>query len=167
MTAAATNHILGPTEGAHVQIGGLGVRHMIEAAHTGGSFTLVEHPLEPRSLGSPIHTHRDEDEYSYVLEGTIGVQIGDDTFDATVGDLVFKPRGVPHAFWNATDESARLLELIAPSGFERFFDEIAPLFPDEGEPDVERFAAICERYGLDMDVDSIPVLMERYGLERA
>lgn len=161
---SATTHVLAPTEGHYVQIGGIGVRHMIEATRTDGSFTLVEHPLAARSLGSPVHTHTREDEYSYVLEGTIGVQIGDEVLEASAGDLVFKPRDIPHAFWNATDEPARLLELIAPAGFERYFDEIAPLFPDDGPPDVEAFAAISERYGLIMQAETIEPLMQRYGL---
>jgi uncharacterized cupin superfamily protein len=45
---------------------------------TGGGFSLVEHPMAPRGLGAPMHVHRNEDEYSYVLEGEVGVQIGDD-----------------------------------------------------------------------------------------
>ena len=48
---------------------------------------------------------------------------GDEVLEATPGELVFKPRGVPHAFWNATDEPARFLEIIAPAGFERYTAE--------------------------------------------
>ena len=160
----ASSHILGPRDGAYVELGGLGVRHMIDAARSGGSFALVEHPLAPRSLGSPVHTHTHEDEYSYVLEGTIGVQIGDEVLEAAAGDLVFKPRGVPHAFWNASDEPARLLEIISPAGFERYFDETAQLFPPDGPPDFDGLAAAWERYGLDMDIGTAPALSERYGL---
>ncbi len=58
-----------------------------------------------------MHTHRHEDEYTYVLEGEIGVQVGDEVRVARPGDLVFKPRGVPHAFWNAGDVPARALEM--------------------------------------------------------
>jgi mannose-6-phosphate isomerase-like protein (cupin superfamily) len=49
-----------------------GVRFMIDGETTEGRFSLVEHPLPPRALGAPLHTHRNEDEYSYVLEGRIG-----------------------------------------------------------------------------------------------
>ena len=104
----------------------LGVRFMIEGATTGGAFSLVEHPLPPRALGAPVHTHRNEDEYSYVLEGRIGVQLGDEVLEAGPGDLVFKPRGIAHAFWNAGDEPARLLEMISPAGFENYFRDLAP-----------------------------------------
>jgi mannose-6-phosphate isomerase-like protein (cupin superfamily) len=168
MCAANTSRrVLGPTEGDSVRLGGLGVRHMIDAARSGGSFALVEHPLAARSLGSPVHTHSREDEYTYVLEGTIGVQIGDEVIEASTGDLVFKPRDIPHAFWNATDEPARLLELISPAGFERYFDEVAALFPPDGPPDTDGLAAAFERYGLDMRPETVGPLMERYGLRAA
>jgi uncharacterized cupin superfamily protein len=136
---------------------------MIDGAATGGRFSLVEHPMPPRSLGSPVHTHRHEDEYSYILEGRVGVQIGDDVLVAGPGDLVFKPRGIPHAFWNAGDEPARLLEIISRAGFENYFREMAPLL---GSPqrDEAAVAAVAARYGLDIDFSTIPLLAERHGL---
>src|SRR5204862_176929 len=82
-----------------------------------------------RALAAPLHRHRNEDEYSYVLEGRVGVQLGEETLEAGPGELVFKPRGQWHAFWNAGDEPARLLEVISPAGFEHYFEEIAALLP--------------------------------------
>ena len=114
-----------------MQFGRLGVRFMIEGAQSGGNFALVEHPIGPRALAAPMHTHRYEDEYTYVLEGEIGVQVGEEVLVGHPGDLIFKPRGVPHAFWNAADEPARALEIISPAGFERYFAEIAPLLPPQ------------------------------------
>jgi quercetin dioxygenase-like cupin family protein len=164
--AGSARIVLSPDEGERVQFGGLGVRFMIEGAQTGDSFALVEHPIEPRVLAAPMHTHRNEDEYTYVLEGEIGVQVGEEIRVARPGDLVFKPRGVPHAFWNAGDTPARGLEIISPAGFERYFVEIAPLLPPNhaGPPDEEALGAVMARYGLEMDMGSIPVLVERHGL---
>ena len=158
--------VLSPDEGERVQFGGLGVRFMIGGTDSGGNFALVEHPIGPRALAAPMHTHEREDEYTYVLEGEIGVQIGEEVLVAQPGDLVFKPRGVPHAFWNAADEPARALEIISPAGFERYFAELAPLFPpaNQGPLDVEAVGAVREKYGLEMDMGSIPVLAERHGL---
>jgi quercetin dioxygenase-like cupin family protein len=167
MTGAGSARIvLSPNEGERVQFGGLGVRFMIEGAQSGGTFALVEHPIEPRTLAAPMHTHRYEDEYTYVLEGEIGVQIGEEVRIAQPGDLVFKPRGVPHAFWNAGDTPARALEIISPAGFERYFAELAPLFPpaNQGPLDQEAIGAVREKYGLEMDMSSIPVLAESHGL---
>jgi len=73
---------------------------------------------------------------------------------------------VPHAFWNAADEPARALEIISPAGFERYFAELAPRFPpaNQGPIDEEAVGAVREKYALEMDMGSIPVLAERYGL---
>ncbi len=158
--------VLSPDEGEAVEFGGLDVRFMIDGAQSGGNFALVEHPIGPRVLAAPMHTHRHEDEYTYVLEGEIGVQVGDEVRVARPGDLVFKPRGVPHAFWNAGDVPARALEIISPAGFERYFAEMAPLLPPNhpGPPDVQALLAVQEKYGLEMDMNSIPTLAERHGL---
>jgi quercetin dioxygenase-like cupin family protein len=164
---AVARVVLSPDEGETVWLRQLGIRFMIGGADTRGNFALVEHPIGPRALAAPMHTHRYEDEYTYVLEGEVGVQIGDDVLVARPGDLVFKPRGVPHAFWHPADEPARALEIISPAGFERYFAEMAPLFPpaNGGPLDQEAVDAVREKYGLEMDMGSIPVLAERHGLQ--
>ena len=111
-----------------------------------------------------MHTHRHEDEYTYVLEGEIGVQVGDEVRVARPGDLVFKPRGVPHAFWNAGDVPARALEIISPAGFEPYFTELAPELTRPGGPDLLALGAIRERYGLTMDLASRDRLIAQHGL---
>jgi mannose-6-phosphate isomerase-like protein (cupin superfamily) len=161
--AATTRHVLGPDEGELVHLFALGVRFIVDGETTGGAFSLVEHPLPPRALGAPLHSHRNEDEYSYVLEGRIGVQLGDEILEAGPGELVFKPRGLPHAFWNAGDEPARLLELISPAGFENYFREMAPLLAAE-QPDEAAIGQVLGRYELDLDFGTIPALAERHGL---
>src|SRR5689334_23492322 len=129
-----------------------------------GGMSFLLHPLAPRALGSPVHTHRHEDEYSLVLDGEIGVQLGDEVLTAGPGDLVLKPRGVPHAFWNATDEPARLLEIIAPGGFASYFTRLGALFAAGGPPDPADLAAVAEEFGLDLDGASVPRLAATHGL---
>jgi quercetin dioxygenase-like cupin family protein len=163
MEGVLGRHTLGPDEGQIVHLLALGVRFMIDGDATGGAFSLVEHPLPPRALGSPVHTHRNEDEYSYVLEGRVGVQLGEEVIEAGPGDLVFKPRGVAHAFWNAGDEPARLLEIISPAGFENYFRELAPLLAAT-DRDEAAVGDVVSRYDLDIDFDSIPALAERHDL---
>ncbi|MBA3349069.1 MAG: cupin domain-containing protein [Actinobacteria bacterium] len=136
---------------------------MIDGEMTAGSFSLVEHPLPPRALGSPIHTHRNEDEYSYVIEGRVGVQLDDEVVEAGPGELVFKPRGQQHAFWNAGDGPARLLEIISPAGFENYFRELAPLLAAP-ERDEAAIGEVVRRYELDIDFSTIPTLAKRHGL---
>jgi quercetin dioxygenase-like cupin family protein len=155
--------IVGPKAGTFVDFGGLGVRFMIDGEETGGQFALVEHPLEPRALAAPMHRHTNEDEYSYVLEGRMGAQLGDDVVFADPGDLVFKPRGQWHTFWNPDDAPTRLLELISPPGFERYFRELGKLLA-VGPLDPDQRAAISARYQLELDPSSVPGLVETHGL---
>ncbi len=113
----------------------------------------------------PIHTHRHEDEYTYVLKGAVGVQVGGEVRVAGPGDLVSKPREIPHAFWNAGDEPARALEIISPGGFERYFGEVAALLPPAVPvPDEVTLGEVMARYGLEMGFGSVPGLVERHGL---
>jgi quercetin dioxygenase-like cupin family protein len=156
--------VLREGEGDSVSWPGFGARFMLGGERTEGRVAVVEHPIGPRSLAAPMHTHTHEDEYTYVVEGRVGVQIGDRTLEAAPGDMVFKPRGVPHAFWNATDEPARVLEIISPAGFESYFAELAPILGSGGPPDLERLAEVRERYDLDMDVSSIERLSIEHGL---
>src|SRR5215212_7134403 len=114
----ATRHSLSPYEGDRADFPGLGTRYLIRSETTEGRFALLEHTIPPRALAAPTHTHEREDEYSFVLSGRMGAMIGDDVVEAGPGELVFKPRGIPHAFWSATDEETRLLELISPGGFD-------------------------------------------------
>jgi quercetin dioxygenase-like cupin family protein len=138
----------------------LGTRYLVE----GEGFALVEHTLPPRALGSPLHRHTSEDEYSYVLEGRLGAQLGDDVVEAGPGELVQKPRGQEHAFWNAGDEPLRFLELISPGGFAQYFRELAPVLAAGDNEGVQEIAA---RYELEIDFTTIPVLAGRYGLNVA
>ena len=155
--------IIGPTDGEAVTLQTIGVRFMIPGVDTGERLSLVEHPMPPRGLAAPLHRHNREDEYSFVLEGRIGALLGDDVVEAGPGDLVYKPRGQWHTFWNAGDEPARILEIISPAGFEDFFAELDQLGGAlKAEP--EALAALNDRYGLEMQPESVPELIERFGL---
>lgn len=155
--------VLGPHEGKAGFLGSIGVRFMIEGAEAGERFSLVEHPMSARALAAPLHRHTREDEYSYVLQGKVGALLGDEVMIGAPGDLIFKPRGQWHTFWNAGDEPARILEIISPAGFERFFKELVDL-GGVTQVNPERFVELCARYELDMDPGSIPGLVERFNV---
>jgi mannose-6-phosphate isomerase-like protein (cupin superfamily) len=155
--------VLGPADGHAGFLGSIGVRFMVDGATTGERFSLVEHPMSARALAAPLHRHTREDEYSYVIQGRMGALLGDDVLEAGPGDLVFKPRGEWHTFWNAGDEPCRILEIIAPAGFERFFAELVDL-GGVAQADPEVLGSLCQRYELEMDPSSIPGLVERFGV---
>src|ERR671937_830616 len=160
---AGAARVLGPQDGKAGVLGSIGVRFMIDGEEAGGGFSLVEHPMSARALAAPLHRHTREDEYTYVLEGRVGALLGDEVLIGKPGDLIFKPRGQWHTFWNAGDEPARILEIISPAGFERFFGELVDMGGvAAAEPAV--LADLCARYELEMDPDSIPGLVERFDL---
>ncbi len=113
----------------------------------------------------PPHMHTREDEFSYVLEGEVGARIGDQVLQATPGCYIVKPRGILHTFWNAGSKRARLIEIISPAGFEKFFAEMADLFQGDGPPDFEKLTQLANRYGLTFDMNWIPELTAKYNLK--
>ena len=163
-TASEGVKVVGPDNGRDGFLGSIGVRFLIDGPDAAERFSLVEHPMSPRALAAPVHRHTREDEYSYVLEGRMGALLGDEVVEAGPGDLVFKPRGQWHTFWNAGDEPCRILEIISPAGFERFFQELSDL-GGVIEAGPEAVAELSERYGLEMQPETVPGLLERFGLQ--
>jgi quercetin dioxygenase-like cupin family protein len=155
-----------PGEGRSAWLGGVGVDFKIPGEATGGAFSIVEHPLDPGRL-IPPHIHHREDELSYVVRGEVGVRIGDRDHVAGPGSYVFKPRDVPHTFWNAGPEPAHLIEIISPAGFEEFFarlGELAETCPPEEFPD--RRAELALEYDHHfVHPEWVPELQEKYGLK--
>jgi mannose-6-phosphate isomerase-like protein (cupin superfamily) len=156
--------VVGPQDGKAGFLGSIGVRFMIDGDLTAEGFSLVEHAMSARALAAPLHRHTREDEYSYVLEGRMGALLGDDALEAGAGDLVFKPRNQWHTFWNAGDEPCRILEIIAPAGFERYFEELVAIGGVTAATDPAALMELCRRFGLEMDPTSVPGLVERFGL---
>lgn len=157
--------VIAPNEGRQVQLGALGVVFKVFGEQTRGLLSIVEHPIAPGALVPP-HVHTNEDEYSYILEGAVGVRIGDQEFTATPGTYVLKPRGIPHTFWNAGPGPARLIEIICPAGLEHYFGELARLIPAEGPPDFEQIAALQQRYAVPRaHPEWVAELTEKYGLK--
>jgi mannose-6-phosphate isomerase-like protein (cupin superfamily) len=160
---SAPAKVVGPRDGRVGFLGSIGVRFMIDGDETDQGFSLVEHPMAPRALAAPLHRHTREDEYSYVIEGRMGGLLGDEVIEGGPGDLIFKPRNQWHTFWNAGDEPARILEIIAPAGFERFFAKLVDL-GGVAQASPEQLGELCANYGLEMDPDSVPGLIERFGV---
>jgi mannose-6-phosphate isomerase-like protein (cupin superfamily) len=166
-THVAAAGVVAGGEGRTLLDGPLGAVLLAGAEQTAGSIAFVIHPLAPRALGSPVHTHAHEDEWSYVLEGEVGVELDGRTSVARPGDLVLKPRRVPHAFWNAGDAPARILEIVTPAGFERYFERLGELLAVPGPPDLEALQAVAAGFGLDVDPASVARLAQAHGLRMA
>jgi mannose-6-phosphate isomerase-like protein (cupin superfamily) len=161
---ASAPKLVGPDDARGGFMGSIGVRFLIDGHEADERLSLVEHPMSPRALAAPLHLHTREDEYSFVLEGRMGALLGDDVVEAGPGDLVFKPRNQWHTFWSAGDEPCRILEIISPAGFERFFKELVDL-GGIAQATPEQFGELTQRYGLEVQPDTIPGLLQRFGLQ--
>ncbi|UOY03365.1 cupin domain-containing protein [Blastococcus sp. PRF04-17] len=105
-----------------------------------------------------MQQHTKEDEFSFVLEGRVWFVADGEKLVAEVGDLVFKPRGEWHTFFNAADESARLLEPISPGGLEEGFRII------DSAPDDFDLGPVIAPYGCEKDFEATVPIIDKYGL---
>jgi quercetin dioxygenase-like cupin family protein len=130
---------------------------LARAEQTGGAFGLLEGRLT-RGADPPPHVHHREDESFFILDGTLGVRVGDDSFTAVPGSFVYCPQGVPHALEVESDE-VRLLTFITPGGLEPFFVELGEPAPDRTLPavppeaDVQRIVTLAGHYGVEVLAD--------------
>ena len=140
-------------------------RYGLTAAETDGRLALLEVTIPPHTLVKP-HAHSKEDEFSLVLSGPIGVRVGDQTVEEVpAGSWLAKPRSVPHAMWNVSDEPARVLEVVSPAGLESYFEKIAPVLREHGPEWTERFYALAKEYGLTVLDDWSDELQAKYGIK--
>lgn len=142
----ATPVLVAPGEGSTIEgpVGGP-MTYKLRPEQTGGRQTAFEMRIAPGD-GPPLHTHVQEDETFYVLEGSLRYRLGDEITEAQAGSVVFVPVGVQHCFQNTGDETARIFVLFTPSGMEGFFDRFAEL--EEADP--EAFARLGRDVGMDI-----------------
>ena len=117
------------------------------------AYSLVEWTSEPGAPGSSVHVHRMTDEAFYVLEGTFGFQLGEETVEVSAGAFVFAPKGVVHAFWNQGPSPARMLVMMSPSGFVRYLEELAEGLATVGtseEAVMELRRALSEKHDIEV-----------------
>jgi mannose-6-phosphate isomerase-like protein (cupin superfamily) len=117
--------VLQPGEGEELAIGPS--RACLKAGKDDGmgSLAVLETTMAPGVPGQVLHVHDETVDSFFVLEGTITLQLDVRTEDAEPGSYALAPPGTPHTFFNPRDEPARVLNLIAPAGFERYLQEAA------------------------------------------
>jgi mannose-6-phosphate isomerase-like protein (cupin superfamily) len=111
---------------------------------TAGAFTVFE---ENEPADTPLHVHEHEDELFMVLEGEHVFRVGDREHHAGPGEVVFAPRGVPHAQRRVVKRKGRLLVLTAPAGLEGFFRALADA-ENDGTLGPEAYASASARHGI-------------------
>jgi len=126
--------VVAPGEGRFIAVGsaGTGVTVKASTAETGGMCTVWEGRVPPGTVGAGPHYHRGRDEFFYVLQGELELRIGDEQHTARAGTFAFVPRETIHGFHNAGTESATLLVMHHPAGFEQFLEEMQTLAVRQG-----------------------------------
>jgi mannose-6-phosphate isomerase-like protein (cupin superfamily) len=123
------------------------------AADTGGQYTLVE-ITAPAGLQTPLHVHYRDDEGFYVLEGSVTIQVGEETVELGPGQHAFGPRDVPHRFTVGPD-GAHMIWVLTPGGFEELVDEASvpaaqPTVPPASVVPPADAAEIVKRHGAEL-----------------
>jgi quercetin dioxygenase-like cupin family protein len=147
-----------------VQLYGVRFDYKVTGADSGGTLAMLEVEIPSGTLVKP-HNHTSEDEFSLVLDGTVGVRIGDRVLEAGAGASLVKPRGTPHAMWNADSAAARVLEIVAPAGLEDYFEELAPILRHEGGAGRAEYDALAARYGIVILDEWVEELEQTYGVK--
>lgn len=135
-------------------LGALGVLKASGSQTNGGVGVSEWHA--PRGHGSPLHVHRREDEWFYVLEGELTFWVDGVVTVAGAGSFVFGPRNIPHTFL-VTSDDARFLLATEPGGFEDFVRAMSvaadtPTLPPSSvqPPTPDVLGATAAEYGIEI-----------------
>ena len=143
----------------------LGTTYKVLSGSVGGSAAIVEHTLDAKCLGAPLHKYTRENEISYVLEGELSVIQNGEVQIARPGEYIVKPKEIFHTFWNAGDKTVRFIEIITPGNFEYYFAELAPFLLKGQPPQMDKVRETGQKYGLVIDPDAAAEIITKYGLK--
>jgi len=146
---------LGQEEGEALWFLGFLATIKASAETTEGRVAVIEH-LAPQGAGSPLHVHRNEDEWFYVTEGELAFWVGGQRINGAARSFVYGPRNIPHTFI-VTSPQARFLLVAQPAGFENFMRALAEpaqtrtLPPATCHPpDPDRMMSAAAQYGIEI-----------------
>ena len=130
-----------------VKVGQLEIRYLVEGARSGG-LGVFEMKVPAGAHVPPPHSHTDNEECVYVLEGTLRYSVDADTRDLKPGDWMSTPRGAVHHFSNQTAETARVLVILTPDIGAEYFREVAGVVNAGSPTDRAKLGQVMARYGL-------------------
>ncbi|GAB3940517.1 hypothetical protein GCM10028805_02440 [Spirosoma harenae] len=142
----------------HIKLKGVNANVLdvkISGSDTNGDLAIFEQTSLSPGRGTPLHVHPAQDEIFYVLEGSYAFQVGDAKYQLTVGDSIFLPRQVPHA-WTQLAEKGKMIVVLQPAGkLEDFFVTMAAM---DHEPTKEEIATVFSKN--EMQVVGPPLKVE-------
>lgn len=151
-TTAPAPFVLAPEGGrTAIALNIVGEEVLVKATGTDTTDRFAFFHLQvPPMSGPPLHVHTREDELFYVLDGELVFQIETERVTAGPGTTVFFPRTTVHTYQNFTSQTARLLIMVTPAGFDRFFEELSTGTPPGEMPDMDFFNSLLGKYGMTM-----------------
>lgn len=164
MKRAMEPRILRPDEARQSSLYEVTFRYILESGHTDGALAILEVVIPPGTLVKP-HRHSNEDEFTLILGGTVGVRLGDGDHEVGPGSCLVKPRFLPHAMWNSGDVPARIAEIVVPGGLEEYFGALAPILLRHDEAADADYQALADRFGITIENEWVAELETRYGVK--
>ena len=130
-----------------VRVGQIEIRYLVDGAREGG-LGLFEMKVPPGARVPPPHSHTDNEECVYVLEGVLSYSVDGETRDLKPGEWMSTPRGSVHHFSNSGSETARTLVIMTPDIGEQYFHDVGAVANAGGPPDRAKLIEVMGRYGL-------------------
>lgn len=144
-----------PGEGRQIGVGPNKITFLLEGGETGGAFSLIQYDVAPNFEAPPtMHYHTRESFAGYVIEGTLGFQLGEETVKLSAGASLLVPARTPFKWWNAEDRAARVLFYYFPAGFEQYFADVEEVIKElpPGPLDIPkampRIIPLWDKYGI-------------------
>jgi quercetin dioxygenase-like cupin family protein len=137
-----------PQEQPVVTIGQLEIRYLIDGTVTGAGSGMFELTVPPGARVPPAHSHSQNEEIIYVLDGVLRYTVDGETRDLAPGQRMYTPRGSVHAFSNPHERAARALVVLTPDIGAQYFRDVAAIANVPGAPDPAKMVEVMTRYGL-------------------
>ena len=163
-----------PTQALVPGPGNVDIRTIIHSKQTGKQISNVEVAVAPKQMGPSPHMHKDLDELMYVLEGTATVMIGKEIYEVEAGGWNFRPRGIVHSFWNASNKPLRFIDCFFNQNFEDYledlFHKIIPEMVRQNlnptSPSIaKKIAALDQKFGVTWFHNQRQSIIDKYSLK--
>lgn len=131
-----------------IAIGGLTIRYLVDGTVSSTASGMFELTIAPGARVPPAHSHTNNEEIVYVIEGKLRYSVDDETRDLGPGERMHTPRGSVHAFSNPHGAVARALIVLTPDIGAQYFRDVAAAVAAPGGPNPAKMAEVMARYGL-------------------
>jgi len=162
-----------PAEPLEIGPRGMNMRRLVKSSETNYQFSCVELVMAGKRMGPAPHIHKHLDEIGFLLEGTMGMLVGDIVTEINTGGFYLRPHGMMHTFWNASDKPLRTFEIYCNQNFDEYLEELFNgILPDmiknnltAADPGIaKRSADLHTEFGVTLFPEQRNAFIEKYGL---